>query len=80
MKILCFGSLNIDHVYKVDDFVRPGETKKCHEYFKTYGGKGLNQSVALAKSFLAALFSIEKWARQALTVWPSIVEELRTTI
>jgi len=50
MKILCFSSLNIDHVYKVDDFVRPGETIKCHEYFKTYGGKGLNQSVALAKS------------------------------
>ena len=50
MKILCFGSLNIDHVYNVDDFVRPGETKKCYEYFKTYGGKGLNQSVALAKS------------------------------
>ena len=50
MKILCFGSLNIDHVYKVEHFVRPGETIKCHEYFKTYGGKGLNQSVALVKS------------------------------
>ena len=26
MKILNFGSLNIDHVYGVDHFVRPGET------------------------------------------------------
>ncbi len=26
MKILNFGSLNIDHVYKVDHFARPGET------------------------------------------------------
>ena len=26
MKILNFGSLNIDKVYQVDNFVRPGET------------------------------------------------------
>ena len=26
MKILNFGSLNIDKVYQVKDFVRPGET------------------------------------------------------
>ena len=25
-KILCFGSLNIDHVYSVDHFVAKGET------------------------------------------------------
>ena len=27
MPILNFGSLNIDHVYRVDTFVLPGETK-----------------------------------------------------
>ena len=26
MKILNFGSLNIDHVYQVPHFVQPGET------------------------------------------------------
>lgn len=50
MSILNFGSLNIDHVYHVDHFVRPGETISAGrlEYFS--GGKGLNQSIALAKA------------------------------
>lgn len=26
MKVLVFGSLNIDYVYSVNHFVRPGET------------------------------------------------------
>lgn len=50
MKILNFGSANIDHVYRTDRFVRPGETKQCAAYRKNSGGKGLNQSVALAKA------------------------------
>lgn len=48
MKVLNFGSINIDHVYKVSDFVRPGETLNCHDYQCFAGGKGLNQSIALA--------------------------------
>lgn len=50
MNVLNFGSLNIDHVYHVTNIVRPGETISSHslEYF--CGGKGLNQSIALAKS------------------------------
>lgn len=50
MKILNFGSLNIDHVYKVKNFVTPGETVKSEEYVKKVGGKGLNQSIALARA------------------------------
>ena len=50
MKILNFGSLNIDHVYKVKNFVTPGETVKSKEYVKKVGGKGLNQSIALARA------------------------------
>lgn len=49
-KVLCFGSLNIDYVYKVDHFVKKGETissKALHVYS---GGKGLNQSVTLGKA------------------------------
>jgi len=48
MTILSFGSLNIDHVYAVKHFVRPGETLSCDNYQKHCGGKGCNQSIALA--------------------------------
>ncbi len=48
MKIINFGSLNIDHVYTVDHFVRPGETLASSNYQQFCGGKGLNQSIALA--------------------------------
>lgn len=50
MKILNFGSLNIDYVYQVDDFVRAGETKLSQKREVFAGGKGLNQSIALAKA------------------------------
>lgn len=49
-KILNLGSLNIDHVYSVDHFVRPGETLAALGYKVFAGGKGLNQSVALARA------------------------------
>lgn len=49
-KVINFGSLNIDHVYTVDHFVQPGETTSALSFELLPGGKGLNQSVALAKS------------------------------
>ncbi len=50
MKILNFGSLNVDYVYSVDYFVRAGETLKANSREVLPGGKGLNQSVALARA------------------------------
>ena len=50
MPILNFGSLNIDHVYRVDNFVLPGETKHTKSYTIHSGGKGLNQSIAAARA------------------------------
>lgn len=50
MKILNFGSLNIDLVYRVRDFVRPGETIPALSFSRFAGGKGLNQSLALARA------------------------------
>ncbi len=50
MSILVFGSLNIDHVYQVERFVRPGETLASAAYRRFQGGKGANQSVALARA------------------------------
>lgn len=53
MKILNFGSLNIDYVYKVKNFVSPGETVKSKDFIKKVGGKGLNQSIAMARAGLS---------------------------
>ena len=50
MKVLNFGSLNLDYVYDVDHFVREGETISSADMNVFCGGKGLNQSVALAKA------------------------------
>jgi len=50
MKIFNFGSMNIDNVYRVHHIVRPGETISSLGYQKNPGGKGLNQSIALAKA------------------------------
>lgn len=52
MRCLCFGSLNIDRVYTVDHMVRRGETLSSAALHVNCGGKGLNQSVALARAGL----------------------------
>lgn len=50
MKILSFGSLNVDLVYKVPHVVAKGETLSSTEVNTYPGGKGLNQSIALGKA------------------------------
>ena len=50
MKILNFGSCNIDYVYSLDHIVRAGETETTHGFEIFPGGKGLNQSIAAAKA------------------------------
>lgn len=50
MTIYNVGSINLDHLYQVDHFVRPGETMASQNYQCLLGGKGANQSVALAKA------------------------------
>lgn len=50
MKVLNFGSLNVDYVYKLPHVVMKGETISS-TFMNTYpGGKGLNQSIALGKA------------------------------
>lgn len=46
MRILNYGSLNIDIVYNVEHTVRAGETISSLGYAVHPGGKGLNQSIA----------------------------------
>ena len=50
MRVLNIGSMNLDHVYNVDHIVQPGETEATGEMHIHLGGKGMNQSVALAKA------------------------------
>jgi ribokinase len=49
-KIINFGSLNLDYVYAVEHFVRAGETLPSTGLQAFCGGKGLNQSLALARA------------------------------
>ena len=50
MRVLNFGSLNIDYVYNVDHIVKKGETISSDTLNVFCGGKGLNQSIALSKA------------------------------
>lgn len=51
LKIVCIGSFNCDMVYGVDHIAVGGETVLSSSLNKYWGGKGLNQAVALARSY-----------------------------
>ncbi|WP_422671643.1 ribokinase [Billgrantia kenyensis] len=42
------GSINLDHFYRVPHLVHPGETLASRSYHVGLGGKGANQSLAMA--------------------------------
>lgn len=60
MKVLVFGSLNVDYVYSVPHFVQPGETLAATNRQIFCGGKGLNQAIAFAK------YGVETWQAGAV--------------
>lgn len=55
MKLVNFGSMNVDRVYHVERFLRPGETFMAEDCQFFAGGKGLNQSVAAARAGVQVL-------------------------
>lgn len=57
MKILCIGSINQDIVYTVEHIAAGGETVLSRDRNVYWGGKGLNQAVALARSFDEVYFA-----------------------
>ncbi|QEM81867.1 ribokinase [Halomonas binhaiensis] len=66
-----YGSINIDHVYRVPHLVRPGETLASHAHSVGLGGKGANQSLALARAggqvtHWGNLNVRDRWARDLL--------------
>ena len=69
--IINFGSLNVDYVYRVEHMPVPGETLAVKSFQKFLGGKGANQSIAIARSggvvrHIGAIGPDGDWARQAL--------------
>ena len=50
MTVFNLGSINIDLVYTVSHFPAPGETLTTLDHQRTLGGKGANQSIALARA------------------------------
>ena len=57
MKVLNFGSLNLDYVYQVESILIPGETQASKSRQIFCGGKGLNQSIALAKAGIPVYYA-----------------------
>ena len=45
--IICIGAVNLDRTYRVENVVKEGEAMNCRGYEESWGGKGLNQVVAL---------------------------------
>lgn len=72
MRIINFGSLNIDKVYQVEQFVRPGQTITAKDYAVAAGGKGLNQSLAAARAGAEVLHAgaIGAEGRFMAALWP----------
>lgn len=60
-RFINYGSINIDEVYGVAHFVQPGETLAAHSFAQLLGGKGANQSIALAHCGIA----VEHWGKFA---------------
>ena len=50
MKVLVFGSANIDRTYAVEHFVNAGETLSAEKMELFCGGKGFNQAIAFARA------------------------------
>ncbi|MFK7858757.1 MAG: ribokinase [Granulosicoccus sp.] len=67
MQVFNFGSINIDLVYRVPHLVAPGETLPSQSLDTVLGGKGANQSVALARAgarvtHIGRLGNTDSWA------------------
>jgi ribokinase len=72
MAVFNLGSINIDLVYRLSHFPAPGETLASRSFMRALGGKGANQSIALAAAG-ARIFHIG--ATNPEDFW--LIEEMR---
>lgn len=54
--VIVVGSYNTDHVWRVDTFPRPGETRRGSGFSTGPGGKGFNQAMACVRQGADTLF------------------------
>lgn len=71
MAIYNLGSVNIDHVYRVPHLPEPGETLASTAFNSGLGGKGANQSIAVARGggsvfHIGAIGADGDWLRQQM--------------
>lgn len=76
------GSINIDHVYRVPHLVRPGETLTGHNYRQILGGKGANQTIAIARAggqvrHIGAIGHQDSWILQVLAATGADTDTIR---
>lgn len=55
-RIICMGTINIDRTYRVSRIVSEGEAINCCGFQESFGGKGLNQVIALKRAGIQPLF------------------------
>ena len=55
-QVIVVGSFVQDHVWLIDRFVQPGETRRANGFSTGPGGKGFNQAVACARQGAPTLF------------------------
>jgi ribokinase len=82
MTLHVFGSINVDHVYRLPHFPKAGETLSTSAYSVGLGGKGANQAIAAAKAgaavhFVGAVGEDGAWAREALRKYGVGVDRVR---
>lgn len=82
MTLHVFGSINIDHVYRLAHFPKGGETLAAETYMVGLGGKGANQAIAAAKAgaavkLIGAVGEDGRWAREALRKLDVVVDGVR---
>ena len=75
------GSINIDHVYRVPHLVRPGETLSSRSYCQVLGGKGANQTIAIARAgaevtHIGAIGHHDAWVTQVLSSAGARVDDI----
>ena len=68
MHIINFGSTNIDIIFTVDHIVVPGETISSSGMTRSTGGKGANQSVAVARAGDHEVFHVGKIGQDGLWI------------
>lgn len=71
LPIYNYGSINVDYVYRVPHLVKPGETLSSINFRQVLGGKGANQSLALARAgglvtHWGRLGQSDRWALESL--------------